>query len=87
MSKFKLYTDERNDHRWKLLSGTDTVLARSDRGFRSKEDCIESVETLKREVVSAATDPVVQAAQPGNAPSPGAAPSPSSPKQNPPAAH
>lgn len=62
MSKFTLYTDKNNDFRWKLVASNDSVVARSSEGFRSKDDCIKSLELARKEISGATVDPTVQAA-------------------------
>lgn len=63
MSKFTLYTDKNNDFRWKFLASNDQVVARSSEAFRSKDDCVKSLELLKKDIGGSTVDPVVQAAQ------------------------
>ncbi len=60
MSKFMLYTDKNNDFRWKFAASNDKVVARSSEGFRSKDDCIKSLELLQKEITGATVDPTVQ---------------------------
>ena len=63
MSKFTLYTDKNNDFRWKFLASNDQVVARSSEAFRNKDDCVKSLELLKKDIGGSTVDPEVQASQ------------------------
>jgi len=77
MSKFTLYTDKNNDFRWKFLASNDQVVARSSEAFRNKDDCVKSLELLKKDIGGSTVDAVVQASQSKGMPQRVSAPAPS----------
>jgi uncharacterized protein YegP (UPF0339 family) len=78
MSKFTLYTDKNHDFRWKFVANNEAIVARSSEGYRSKEDCIKSLEVLRSDIGASTVDPEVQVAPTkgvaGRAPTPSPAP-------------
>lgn len=63
MSRFTLYTDKNNDFRWKFIASNDQVVARSSDVFNTKEEAIQSLELLKKDIGVATVDAVVQVSQ------------------------
>jgi uncharacterized protein YegP (UPF0339 family) len=63
MSRFTLYTDKNNDFRWKFIASDDQVVARSGGVFRSKEEAIQSLDLLRKDIGAATVDAVVQVHQ------------------------
>jgi uncharacterized protein YegP (UPF0339 family) len=76
MSKFTVYTDKHEEFRWKFLANDESVVARSSGGFKRREDCLASVEVLRKDIAGAT---VLQAAA---APSKAKGASPKAPAPN-----
>jgi uncharacterized protein YegP (UPF0339 family) len=76
MAKFTLYTDKNNDFRWKFLASNDQVVARSSEAFRNRDDCVRSLELLKKDIGGSTVDPEVQVSQSKGMPPRVSAPAP-----------
>ena len=61
MPKFTIYTDKNDEFRWKFVSSTEAVIARSSEGHKTKDACIASVSLLQKDIVGATVDPTVMA--------------------------
>jgi uncharacterized protein YegP (UPF0339 family) len=74
MPKFTVYTDKNDKFRWKFIASTKRVVARSGKAYGRKEECLQSLGLLQKEISGApvkhrvgktgARKPGVQAASP-----------------------
>jgi uncharacterized protein YegP (UPF0339 family) len=50
---FELYKDTADEFRWRMKTGEGTLLGTSGKGYKTKEDCREVIDTIKREAAKA----------------------------------
>lgn len=48
MSNFEIYPDDAGQYRWRLRDDSGDIVAVGSRGNDTREDCYESIETVKR---------------------------------------
>lgn len=53
MSMFTVYTDKQNEFRWKFTAANNAVIAKSSESFKVREDCVQSVTMLQKDVAGA----------------------------------
>lgn len=53
MGKFEVYEDSRGEYRWRLKARNGEILAVAEEGFSTKDSCLRSIETLRKNVVTA----------------------------------
>jgi len=53
MAKFTVYADKKNQFRWKFTASNKRVVARSFKAFARKEECLQSLTLLQKEISGA----------------------------------
>ena len=48
--EFKVYLDKAQEFRWKLQSQNGKIVADSGEGYRSKENCIDAIQLIRKQV-------------------------------------
>jgi uncharacterized protein YegP (UPF0339 family) len=82
MAKFRVYTDSKDRFRWKFIATNKKVVAKSSRSFAKREECVQSVSLLQKEISGAPVKHRVGKAPPKKTPALSAAPrAPLAPRQ------
>jgi uncharacterized protein len=51
--QFHLLTDGKQEWRWRLYTDNDVMFANSGDGYRNRQECLDAVNALKRDVATA----------------------------------
>ena len=82
MAKFRVYTDSKDQYRWKFIASNRKVVAKSSRAFAKREECLQSLTLLQKEIAGAPVKHRVGKAAPKKSPALSAAPrAPVAPRQ------
>ena len=58
MAKFEIYTDRKDEHRWRLKSRNGQVIATGGEGYTSKQACKNGIDAVKRDAREASIEDV-----------------------------
>ncbi len=67
MAKFTVYTDKHEQFRWRFKASNDQVVAKSSEGYGRKEDCLQALSLLQRDIAGAAVTHKVKSKAGGKA--------------------
>ena len=56
MAKFEIYKDTAKQHRWRLRSANNQVIASSGESFTTKDGCKNGIAAVKRDSPTASTE-------------------------------
>jgi len=74
MPKFTVYTDRDEKFRWKFTASNKRVVARSGKGYGRKEECLQSLGLLQKEISGAPVRHRLGKRDPSKTPAPSASP-------------
>jgi uncharacterized protein YegP (UPF0339 family) len=61
-AKFEVYKDRGGEFRWRLRATNTQVLAVSGDGYKARRDCINAIESVKRDVANAPVEDTTEGA-------------------------
>lgn len=54
--KFEIYTDAKEQHRWRLRADNGRIVADCGGGYANRADCLHGIELLKNDASSASVE-------------------------------
>jgi uncharacterized protein YegP (UPF0339 family) len=61
-AKFEVYKDKSGDYRWRLRTSNTNVIASSGQGYKSKQGCLDGIESVKKNAADAPVEEVAAGA-------------------------
>jgi len=57
-AKFEVYKDKSGDFRWRLRTTNKNVIASSGQGYKSKQSCLDGIDSVKKDAADAPVEEV-----------------------------
>src|SRR4051812_6765445 len=61
-AKFEVYQDKGGEYRWRLRTQNKNVIASSGQGYKSKQSCMDGIESVKKNAADAEVQEVEEKA-------------------------
>jgi uncharacterized protein YegP (UPF0339 family) len=58
--KFVTYRDARKEYRWRLVAANGNIVADSGQGYKNKNDCLSTLESIRKMVAEAPVEDETQ---------------------------